>query len=216
MFPDQRLQKEILRIHSFHTSCTLPCSAYFSIFSSGLAILFTQILVLVNFVSDNNCSLDNLGQKELKEQEEMGLLFVVLVFCYKTMLVKQVNIPVDSIQRGFLTFMVEIIKNSYFEGWKQYNNCEEKRNIGTSASKFTLYIRPFPMNTCSFLHCCCQGCLHYCPCCHYCCHHHHLHFFLSFNVTLVSQNLMCIASKYFLSWCLNSGIDKWSPPCCHD
>jgi len=35
-----------------------------------------QILVLVTFVSDHDCGLVNLDQKEQQQQEEMGLLFV--------------------------------------------------------------------------------------------------------------------------------------------
>jgi len=57
-------------------SSTLLRPAYFSIFSSGLAIMSAQILVLVTFVSDHDCGLVNLDQKEQQQQEEMGLLFV--------------------------------------------------------------------------------------------------------------------------------------------
>ena len=57
-------------------SSTLLQPGYFSIFSSGLAIMFTQILVLVTFVSDHDCGLVNLDQNEQQQQEEMGLLFM--------------------------------------------------------------------------------------------------------------------------------------------
>jgi hypothetical protein len=45
-------------------------------FSSGLAIMFTQILVLVTFVSDNYHGLVNLDRKEQQQQEEMEFLSV--------------------------------------------------------------------------------------------------------------------------------------------
>jgi len=57
-------------------SNTLLWPAYFSIFSSGLAIMFTQTLVLVTSVSDRHCGLVNLDQKEQQQQEEMGFLSV--------------------------------------------------------------------------------------------------------------------------------------------
>jgi hypothetical protein len=57
-------------------SNTLLWPAYFSLFSSGLAIMFTQILVLVTFVIDHDCGLVNLDQKEQQQQEEMGFLSV--------------------------------------------------------------------------------------------------------------------------------------------
>jgi len=56
-------------------SSTLLQPTHFSIFSSGLAIIFTQILVLVTFVSDHDCGMVNLDQNE-QQQEEMGLLFM--------------------------------------------------------------------------------------------------------------------------------------------
>jgi hypothetical protein len=38
--------------------------------------MFTQILVLVTFVSDHDCGLFNLDQKEQQQPEEMGFLSV--------------------------------------------------------------------------------------------------------------------------------------------